>query len=211
MRIDDLDWDHGRVRVGGKTGRTVWLPRPRSSSGGPGDRQAAARPASRHRRRRRRHNVVGQRQRQARAGDKERASGVDAGPNTRYRPRPGRVSATNRRRRSSAETAWIAWSRFGHPPQTLPGHLSFDNKAIFQKAYLAHLDKTVRKGTTPDANQRKAAGDAALKQTPFYEARAKRRYDVELEDFTTWEKIVYGDPPELREVPESIDVKAKKR
>jgi integrase/recombinase XerD len=28
MRLDDLDWDHGRVRVGGKTGRTVWLPLP---------------------------------------------------------------------------------------------------------------------------------------------------------------------------------------
>lgn len=98
--------------------------------------------------------------------------------------------------------------RFGHPPQSLPGHLSFDNKTIFQKAYLAEIDKMRKVGKEADP---RAAGEAALKQTPFYEARVRRHYDVTLDRFTTWEEIPYGEPPVLRAVPKDIDVKAKKQ
>lgn len=98
--------------------------------------------------------------------------------------------------------------RFGHAPQTLSGDLAFENKTIFQKAYIAEIDKMQMQRQRVD---KKAAAEAALKQTPFYAARATRNYDVTLDAIKSWEQMPYGNPPALRDVPKDIHVIAVKK
>lgn len=94
-------------------------------------------------------------------------------------------------------------ARFKHPPTEMPGLLTEDNAAIFQRAYLAELDAKVPVET--------AKVNAVLK-TPFGVARARAKYDqVEVRPFKEMKLIVYGDPPRVREVPAKIDVIMRKK
>ena len=93
-------------------------------------------------------------------------------------------------------------ARFGHPPAELRGTLIEDNKTIFQRAYLAELDAKVP--------PKEAAINAATK-TPFGRARSDAGYQIDVEPFTEMTKIVYGDPPRVREVPNKIEVVARKK
>src|SRR5262249_6837820 len=90
---------------------------------------------------------------------------------------------------------------FGHPPDTLPGSLIDDNRAIFQRAYIAEIDA----GTDPEVAKVKAA-----EKTPFGGARSRRQYkhlDVTIEKTA---KMVIGDPPRLRDVPTEIKIIARR-
>jgi hypothetical protein len=98
--------------------------------------------------------------------------------------------------------------RFGHPPRTLSGDLAFENKLIFQKAYIAEIERMRTKHQMVD---KKSAAEAALKQTPFYAARIKRNYDVTLDPIKSWEQIPYGDPPVLRDAPKDVHVNSVKK
>lgn len=94
-------------------------------------------------------------------------------------------------------------ARFGHAPTELRGTLIEDNRIIFQKAYLAELDAKV----APDL-----AAKNAIKKTPFGEARIRAEYDqIEVLPFKDMRKIVYGDPPTMREVPYTIEAIARKK
>jgi hypothetical protein len=90
---------------------------------------------------------------------------------------------------------------FGHSPETLPGSLIDDNRAIFQRAYLAEIDAR----TDPEVAKVKAA-----EKTPFGGARMRRGYkhlEVTIEKTA---KMVIGDPPRLRDVPTEIKVTARR-
>jgi hypothetical protein len=94
-------------------------------------------------------------------------------------------------------------ARFGHAPTELRGTLIEDNRTIFQKAYLAELDAKV----APDL-----AAKNAIKKTPFGIARVRAEYDqIEVLPFKDMRKIVYGDPPTMREVPYTIEAIARKK
>jgi hypothetical protein len=94
-------------------------------------------------------------------------------------------------------------NRFGHDPTELPGSLAYDNKEIFIREYISRIDKGV------DA---KTAAIQAAKATPFVQARDRAGYrDVEVKPFTSMKKVVYGDPPRIREVPDTIEVIARKK
>ena len=94
-------------------------------------------------------------------------------------------------------------TKFGHLPTELPGSLIEDNKAIFQKAYLAQLDAKIA--------PRQAAINA-VRQTPFGRARNDAGYtEFEVKPFTQMTHIVYGDPPTVREVPNKIEIVARKK
>jgi hypothetical protein len=78
-----------------------------------------------------------------------------------------------------------------------------DNKEIFQRAYLAELDAKV-------APQQAAIN--AAKKTPFGRARSDAGFtEIEVKLFTQMTNIVYGNPPTIREVPDKIEVIARKR
>jgi hypothetical protein len=99
--------------------------------------------------------------------------------------------------------------RFGHAPPTLNGHLTQDNRLIFQKAYAAEAQRFQKVGKRVDPQ---VIGAEAMKQTPFYKAR-ERDYDMTMKkpSDSGWTEILYGDPPELVRVPDAIDIDAVKK
>ena len=78
---------------------------------------------------------------------------------------------------------------------------SDDNKAIFQKEYLAELDL----GKTSDVAKLRAA-----EKTPFVTARGRRGYTKIDVDIVTTKKAVVGDPPKLRDIPGTVHVVTRK-
>jgi hypothetical protein len=90
---------------------------------------------------------------------------------------------------------------FGHPPTELPGTLGDDNKAIFQRAYVAEINK----GVDPKTAERLAAA-----KTPFAQARARRGYtDLDVKVIAT-KNALMGIPPQMHAVPTTIHVTARK-
>jgi hypothetical protein len=91
--------------------------------------------------------------------------------------------------------------RFGHPPTELPGSLGDDNKAIFQRAYIAEINK----GVAP-----KEAEKLAAAETPFVQARARRGYkDLDVKVIAT-KSLLRGTPPQMHTVPVTIHVTMRK-
>ena len=100
------------------------------------------------------------------------------------------------------ETIKLFEKQFGHPPTELPGSLASDNREIFQRAYLALIDQ----GTAPHD-----AGYKAAMKTPFVDNRVKLGYNkVEVVVSKILDRIVYGNPPRVREVPHSAEIVARK-
>jgi len=100
------------------------------------------------------------------------------------------------------ETIKLFEKQFGHPPTELPGSLASDNREIFQRAYLALIDQ----GIAPHD----AAHQAAMK-TPFVDNRVKLGFNkVEVITSPMLDRIVYGDPPRVREVPHTAEIVARK-
>ncbi|HEU4731155.1 MAG TPA: hypothetical protein VFT22_24850 [Kofleriaceae bacterium] len=90
---------------------------------------------------------------------------------------------------------------FGHPPTELPGSLGDDNKAIFQREYIAAINQ----GVDP-----KAAEKLAAAKTPFVQARVRRGYkhlDVKV---VAVKSLLMGVPPQMHTVPVTIHVTMRK-
>lgn len=100
-----------------------------------------------------------------------------------------------------AEGSKAYQKHFGHPPTELPGSLGDDNKAIFQRAYIAAINK----GVDP-----KAAEKLAAAETPFVQARARRGYkDLDVKVIAT-KSLLMGIPPQMHTVPVTIHVTTRK-
>lgn len=97
-------------------------------------------------------------------------------------------------------------SQFGHEPHELPGTLGDDNKEIFQRAYLKYLDLHKSKSD---------AASLAADETPFVKNRKSFGYrNIEVKAYSTTEKIIYGNhgnPPQVREVPTSASIVARRK
>jgi hypothetical protein len=92
--------------------------------------------------------------------------------------------------------------KFGHAPDSLPGSLGQDNKAIFQKEYAVQIAN----GATADIAKHRAAA-----VTPFVTKRAPYGYTkIEFEPFTEFVDIVMGHPPRFYKVPATIQLTARK-
>ena len=93
---------------------------------------------------------------------------------------------------------------FGSDPDNLDGSLAFDNKALFQRAYaeIVHASPKI----APEV-----AALAAIKRTPFGEARVRAKYDQFEVRTAGTESIVIGDPPRVQEVPANITVNARRK
>jgi hypothetical protein len=91
--------------------------------------------------------------------------------------------------------------QFGHPPSELPGTLGDDNKAIFQRMYIAEINK----GVDPKTAENLAAAD-----TPFVKARARRGYkNVDVKVIAT-KPLLMGIPPKMHNVPVTIHITTRK-
>ena len=91
---------------------------------------------------------------------------------------------------------------FGHEPTELPGSIADDNRSIFQRAYLAAIDK----GKPPAE-----AAEAAARNTPFVKNRVRLGFtDVRVVPTAQMDKIVYGNPPRVREAPHGAEIVARK-
>jgi hypothetical protein len=95
--------------------------------------------------------------------------------------------------------------QFGHEPHELPGSLADDNKEIFQRAYLKYIDPPYSR--PPDEAATLAAGE-----TPFVKNRREFGYrEIEVKPYASTDKIVYGSPPRIREVPSSATIVARRK
>jgi hypothetical protein len=90
---------------------------------------------------------------------------------------------------------------FGHEPSTLPGHLAFENKANFQRAYLL----AVRQGMRPEE-----AKQVAIRGISFGRSRIARGYDDLHVDLTGEESVDLGPPLGIVQAPKGIDVEARR-
>lgn len=91
--------------------------------------------------------------------------------------------------------------RFGHPPDTLPGHLAWKNLENFQREFSLHRAR----GMTSHA-----AAQEAIRNISFGRHRMARGYtsfDVDFGDLTT---VTLPDGTLLPAVPSSVDVIASR-
>jgi hypothetical protein len=91
---------------------------------------------------------------------------------------------------------------FGHTPDTLPGHLAFENKTNFQREYARAV---IGGAGHEDALQ------VAIKSVSFGRARIARGYDEFTVRAGPMGRLDLGPPLGIQNVPVSVDVEARRK
>jgi hypothetical protein len=92
-------------------------------------------------------------------------------------------------------------TEFGHAPDTLPGHLAFENKRNFQRAYAVAL----RDGKSVDD-----ARQIAIRSISFGRSRIERGYDDIKVEATNDGLVDLGEPLGVQRVPTVIHIEARR-
>jgi hypothetical protein len=100
-----------------------------------------------------------------------------------------------------AESSERYAKRFGHPPTELSGSLGDDNRAIFQREYIAQINE----GTDPNTAEKLAAA-----ATPFVRARKRAKYNYLKVDVKATKPLLIGIPPQMHDVPVQIHITMRK-